>query len=183
MSRTRHSSRSLEIAAVLARCLGGLLLCLAAILVPLSFDLDRYNVRVLSIVVAVLTLFLIVPAILYFVFAGPMGRGRRWALVTMMVFAAVHVAGFALFPLLIVANGGGLGQFALLLIGAVLLLASFLIVYCVRALPATRPAYDPQMRRGFEPVMAGSRSAAQSVAFPLPPTSLKPDRPPAPGDR
>ena len=178
MAQRRHSARSLEIATLLARSLGGTLLCLGLIVCAMLFaDLDRLGPTIVSVNVAAVAIFMIVPGVLYFVFATPMGRERRWALVTIMVFAAIHIAGFALFPLLVIARGGGVGPVPLFFMGAVLLLASFLIVYGVRAIPATRAPSEHLARRGFEPLpVAGSSAPAPS--FPVPPSSLKKRSPP-----
>jgi hypothetical protein len=184
MPLARHPSRSLEIASLLAKCLGGTLLCLGAIGAALLIgDIDRLGPHAISINVAALTLVLVVPGVLYFVFAKAMARRRRrWALVATLVFAALHVVAFALFPLLVVATGGGVPPFVLILIGGVLLLASFLIVYCVRGLPATRPPSDHPARRGFEPLPTAGAQAPPSPAtsFPMPPSSLKKRPPPPP---
>lgn len=182
MAQHRHSARSLEIATLLAKCLGGTLVCLGVIASALLFtDLDHLGPAVVSINVAALAMFMIVPGVLYFVFARPMARARRWAVVTLMVFAAIHVAGFALFPLFVIARGGGIGPFPLFLIGGVLLLASYFIVYSARALPATRAPSDHLTRRGFEPLHIAGASAP-AAPFPMPPSSLK-KPPPPPSDQ
>ncbi|HEY7120585.1 MAG TPA: hypothetical protein VH475_28635 [Tepidisphaeraceae bacterium] len=172
MMRSRDPLRSLELAVLFARVQGGMHLLLAFLAVLALMDpYDGKHAFVGFILFGAIILpFVVVPAALYLLYAISMARRKRWAVITVLVFACVHGAITICWPLLILADGGAVPPFGLVLTAALLVVASLLILYCVRALPAVRPpTVEPSGPRGFDVVTPGG----QARSFPTPPRSLK----------
>lgn len=116
---------------------------------------------------------LVLPGILYIVFARSMQQRRKWAVVTVTVLAWLHAAG-CLLLLILVAKSIVVGSLVIISAAAMLLVAALLIYYCKQSFPIVGSASwnKPRGPRGFEPIIADPKFSASS-AFPLPPKSLK----------
>lgn len=172
MNRARHPGRSLELAVLFARVQGGvhLLLAVLAAMALMNWYDSKYAAIGLMAVGVIVFPFMFVPGVLYLLFASSMARRKRWAVITVLVFACVHAAITIGWPLLILAVGCVVSPFELYLTGALLIVACLLVVHCVQSLPAVRPPTEHSPApRGFEVMSA--RGRAQS--FPTPPRSLK----------
>jgi hypothetical protein len=151
-----HPKKYLQTATGLARATG--VICLVGAGLPLLFAFgsigDSPRAAVSGVILAgVVIITLVAPGVLYLVFAPKIERQRRWAVITVLALACVHVALCLVYLILGLVFGAPI-DCSFLACGVLLLAAALLVIHSAKALAALRSSgYVAPGPRGFEPKM------------------------------
>jgi hypothetical protein len=177
MAYSSKAYRMIELAARFARILGYSSCAWGAIVATTVYfeGADRKLPAVaIAVMVSMVAAPMILPGILYIAFAASIARRRKWAVITVLVLACLHVVPICIYLWLLIgpAMSGDVGA-GLFIQLALLILVVLLISSCIRSFPALQPRddqYAPRTR-GFEPVV--QRPVPPQTSFPMPPKSLR----------